>query len=206
MAVKRNYHSVVRAEQREQTARRLLEAFGDMLREGEQEITIPRVARRAQVSAPTAYKHYPTVEALVEAYWEQPEVKWIPPSMASLERLPEIPVDLFRKFEQHKAWLKLVNAGGDVAMTGRRTRTRLVTEGVAELLGPMPPASMHLLPRVIRHLTSFNMWIGLTEGLELSSDEAADVSSWLLRLVVQELARNPLSLEEHLHAQANLRP
>src|SRR4028118_116676 len=65
------YNSPLRAEQKERTHERILEAAADqLLQEGLEELSLPRAAKRAHVSVPTVYCHFPTQEALMRELTE----------------------------------------------------------------------------------------------------------------------------------------
>ena len=71
MSTTRPYESPLRAEQLEQTRLRILEATADVLADEEvEEVTVPLVAMRARVSVRTVYRHFPTKEALFDAFGE----------------------------------------------------------------------------------------------------------------------------------------
>ena len=71
MSATRPYESPLRAEQLEQTRLRILEAMADVLADEEvEEVTVPLVAMRARVSVRTVYRHFPTKEALFDAFGE----------------------------------------------------------------------------------------------------------------------------------------
>ena len=68
----------LRRNQKARTRAALVEAAADMLREGESP-TVPEVAERAQVSRATAYRYFPTQDALLT------EVASIGPAVSSVE-------------------------------------------------------------------------------------------------------------------------
>ena len=74
MSTTRPYESPLRAEQMEQTRLRILEATADVLADDEvEEVTVPVVAMRARVSVRTVYRHFPTKDALFDAFGEWAE-------------------------------------------------------------------------------------------------------------------------------------
>jgi len=79
MSTARPYESPLRAEQLEQTRLRILKAMADVLAdEAVDEVTIPIVAMRARVSVRTVYRHFPTKEALFDAFGEWAEEHIVP--------------------------------------------------------------------------------------------------------------------------------
>src|SRR5215210_2877705 len=65
------YNSPLRAEQKQRTHERILEAAAEqLLEDGIEELSLPRAARRARVSVPTVYRHFPDQEALLRELTE----------------------------------------------------------------------------------------------------------------------------------------
>jgi AcrR family transcriptional regulator len=54
----------------EQNRRRLLDAAGDLLRTDPATVTVPRIAERAGLSPATAYRYFPSLDNLLDAYLE----------------------------------------------------------------------------------------------------------------------------------------
>ena len=68
MKSRRSYESPTRREHAELTRRKIIDALVDLLvEERPATISIPAVARRANVSVRTVYHHFPTKEALFDA-------------------------------------------------------------------------------------------------------------------------------------------
>src|ERR687886_2239367 len=88
----RTYNSPLRAEQMERPRERILEAAAEqLLEEGIEELSLPRAARRARVSVPTAYRHFSTKEALMQELTD-----WVDRKL----RLSEVPqsIDQFPEY------------------------------------------------------------------------------------------------------------
>src|SRR2546423_5375632 len=68
MGDKRQYRSPLRAEQATATAQRIVEAAAALVAEnGSLDVSMTQVARRARVSEPTVYRHFPNKGALFQA-------------------------------------------------------------------------------------------------------------------------------------------
>src|SRR5215212_10317491 len=86
------YSSPLRDEQKQRTHERILEAAAEqLLEEGLEELSLPRAARRAQVSVPTVYRHFSTKEALMQELTD-----WVDRKL----RLSEVPesIDQFPEY------------------------------------------------------------------------------------------------------------
>src|SRR5690242_14932676 len=67
----RPYHSALRAEHAERTRELLLEAVvRRVVAEGRFDLSLPVVAREAGVSVPTVYRHFPTIDDLIDGVAE----------------------------------------------------------------------------------------------------------------------------------------
>ncbi len=80
----RTYVSPLRAEQAEATRKRILEAIVRLVGQGNQEFTYSAIAREARVSVPTVHRHFPTRQALFEAFC----------CFAEAQQAQEVPEDL----------------------------------------------------------------------------------------------------------------
>src|ERR671922_2418011 len=104
MSATRPYESPLRAEQLEQTRLRILEATTEVLADpSSEEVTIPLVAKRAQVALRTVYRHFATREALFDAWAE-----WVDESLQihlhsypeRADRLPDFVLELYRAYDE----------------------------------------------------------------------------------------------------------
>src|SRR6516162_1493556 len=67
----KDYASPLRAEQQELTRQRILESVVEELEaRPAEELSFPSIAERARVSERTVYRHFPTKEALLDAFWQ----------------------------------------------------------------------------------------------------------------------------------------
>ena len=91
----------------EQTRLRILEAMADVLAdEAVDEVTIPIVAMRARVSVRTVYRHFPTKEALFDAFgeWAEEHLRLVLHSYPeTLEGVREMAPALYRMYDERRA-------------------------------------------------------------------------------------------------------
>lgn len=194
----RTYKSALREAQRAQTRQKLLDAFGDLVREGGGDVTLPQVARRAGVTPPTAYNHFATIEAIADAFFVQPGIDFTPASLPGVDDLLQLPRALFARFDDEELLIRQFNAlRGDaqVRLTGRQARNERMLPMFRSVFGELPPETERLAPILIRHLIGSKAWTNLKHHLGVSSPEAARLTAWLIALIVAELERDPGSLE-----------
>src|SRR3954451_7143136 len=106
----RPYHSDVRDERAQQTRSALLDAYEQLLLELPiEQVTLPAVARRAGVTKPTAYSHFPDNDALMQGFVHHTRdriglahetLARIPPS-----QLPDAVRGNYARYERHERLL-----------------------------------------------------------------------------------------------------
>lgn len=195
----RSYESPLRREQADRTRLALLEACEALLQElSLDEVTLPRVAKRAGVTAPTAYRHFPTQDALVTAFVEHlrhrigmghAALTSIPP-----DRLHEIPRSNYAAYEKDGALLRAIMQSpsfdrarlasptdrAGMAMSVWAAREGAVGEAaLRERLGPI---YLLLTPAAWR-------WLRDTWGLDAPSAERA--ASWAIGALCAAASSGP---------------
>lgn len=195
----RKYESPLRDAQAEETRERLFEAARALLVDGGLDaLTLPRLAKAAGVSVPTVYRHFPTMDALVEALlaWIRPLVGQTPERLfCPPEALPRLPLENFARFEDNAAVLRPLmesRAFNRVRVASMRDRARRA----AALLAPAAPGwrerELEAKGGVIWALASPQTWRWLGETWGLETAEAARAASWAIETLVAALAAGPI--------------
>src|SRR5215213_456099 len=139
MSVSRPYESPLRAEQMEQTRRRILQALADVLAdEAVDEVTIPIVAMRARVSVRTVYRHFPTKEALFDAFgeWAEEHLRLVLHSYPeTLEGVREMAPALYRMYDEQEPLIRalLSKRGQEIRSRTRRRRLARFEKAMREV-------------------------------------------------------------------------
>ena len=171
MSTPRPYESPLRAEQLEQTRLRILEAMADVLADEEvEEVTVPLVAMRARVSVRTVYRHFPTKEALFDAFgeWGEEHLRLVFLSYPeTLEELREMAPALYRGYEDRAPLMRalLSRRGQEIRARTRRSRLRTFEKAMRDQWG-------------------------------LEGEESGKAAAWAVRVLTDELRRNPTSIKE----------
>lgn len=182
------------------TRRSIVRALVDLLvEEGPATISIPQVARRAEVSVRTVYHYFPTKEALFEGVQEaMPElvdapdgsVPEAPPSPAGLaEAVPAI----FRYLEANARLFRAISVSemGSSLMSHRRSdRQRRVDTALTPLQEKLDPDEYRKLRGVIGLVVSFDSFSALTDAWGLSRDEAAEAAAWAVETLTARARRS----------------
>jgi AcrR family transcriptional regulator len=186
----RTYHSDLRAEQAEETRRRILDAALRVMVTGLASLSVPAVAREAGVSVPTVYRHFGTkADLLAEMYPHAAR-------RAGLDGVPD-PSTVGDVKSAVRAMIERLDALDDVSraafaspiadevrhvtMPSRFARIRRLGDSIE------PPLSSADLDRITRLLvvlisqSSLRTW---RDHLGVSADQAADDVDWILRAAI----------------------
>jgi len=199
----RSYESPLRAEQLEQTRVRILEATTEVLADpASEEVTIPLVAKRARVSLRTVYRHFATREALFDAWAE-----WVDERLQihlhsypeSAEQLGPFARELYRSYDESGLLVRAMltsRAARAVRERTRRRRQRGFNRAMRGLTAGLEPKERARVVAVVYLLVSAPAWQAMREQSGLDGVEAGKAAAWALRVLTEELRRNPASLKE----------
>jgi AcrR family transcriptional regulator len=178
---------------RQRTRRAILEAMVDVIMETDGiGFSVQAVADRAGVTHRTIYNHFPTREALCDAFSDYvdeslaagsgaPEPTW------SLAALPAIVEGLYRALasrDRHARAYVMLMIGNRRPMTAWRKRSLMAEKLIAGELSARTPLTPRQVTAVIRMFVSTMGWHLLTEQCGLSTDEAAEASAWATRTLL----------------------
>jgi AcrR family transcriptional regulator len=202
MKAARAYESPLRVEQMEQTRLRILEAVTDIVADPTtQEVTIPAVARRARVSLRTVYRHFPTRDALFDAWGEFVEKSLnvrLHNYPETADQLADFAPALYRSYEQNevliRAMLNSTSARGARERT-RRRRKRSFERSMGELTEGFEPDERARALAVVYLLVSAPAWQAMRDQWGIDGDEAGEAAAWAVRVLIDELRRNPDSIK-----------
>ncbi len=202
MSTARPYESPLRAEQMEQTRRRILQALADVVAdEAVDEVTVPVVAMRARVSLRTVYRHFPTKEALFDAFgeWAEENLRLVLHSYPeTLEGVREMAPALYRMYDERAPLIRalLSKRGQDIRARTRRRRFKTFEKALQELTRDLEPAERQRAVAVIYLLVSAPAWQAMRDQSGLDGSEAGRAAAWAVRVLTDELRRNPASIKK----------
>lgn len=186
----RTYQSELRAEQAEDTRRRILDAALRVMATGLASLSVPAVAREAGVSVPTVYRHFGTkAELLAEMYPHAAR-------RAGLDGVPD-PATVRDVKSAVRAMIERLDAMDDVSraafaspiadevrhatMPSRFARIRRLGESLEP---PLSDASLDRITRLLVVLISQSALRTWRDHLGVSADQAAEDVDWVLRAVI----------------------
>lgn len=186
----RPYRSVLRDRQASETRDRILDAVVRVMARGVAELSIPAVAREADVSVRTVYRHFANKRELLtelQPYFARRTGMETMPAPRSLDELHYGVRTLFTRIHDMGpvGYAALASPLGSQARHLRMTeRRRLIREGV-DAIGPDLTEEwrerMARLVAILISSASLRMW---TEHLGLTPDEASDDVAAVIRAVV----------------------
>jgi AcrR family transcriptional regulator len=181
----------LRAEHVEHTRQRLLEAAIDILiDEGSDELSLRTVAKRANVSAPTAYRHFPTRDELIDALTASIEARMqTPVATRTLDEFIAALPQIHQAFADHA---RLITAylrarGGDVRLAGRRSRARRVEAAVRKSLPTLSDDEVRAFAPLVQTMSSSAMWEVWRTIWNLEGERAGHIAAWAVRALTDAL-------------------
>src|SRR5687767_13000542 len=177
---------------RERTRRAILEAMVDVITEADGiGFSVQAVADRAGVTHRTIYNHFPTRQALCDAFSDYvdevllgsraPEPTW------SLRSIPQLVENLYQTLALHdrhaRAYVMLM-IGNRRPMSAWRRRSLMAEKLIAREQSDQIPLTPRQVTAVIRMFVSTLGWHLLTEQCGLSTGEAAAASAWATRTLL----------------------
>ncbi len=194
------YSSPLRAEQKERTHERILEAAAEqLLEEGLEELSLPRAAKRARVSVPTVYRHFPTQEALMRELTE-----WVGRRI-NIDEVPES-VDeftgwvprLFAHWDENEALIRARLLSASHRQIHRDTGHRkdeAIEKAMEDVSARLDPLDARRACAVVRLLVSGAAWEMMRDNWDLTGEQAGEALAWAINILVAELRRDPNSME-----------
>lgn len=201
MSTARSYESPLRAEQMEQTRQRILKALADVLAdEAVDEVTVPIVALRGQVSVRTVYRHFPTKEALFDAFgeWAEEHLRLVLHSYPeTLEGVRAMAPALYRMYDERAPLIRalLSKRGQEIRSRTRRRRLKTFEKAMQEVTQELEHAERRRVLAVIYLLVSAPAWQAMRDQWGLDGEEAGKGAAWAVRILTDELRRNPASIK-----------
>lgn len=191
----RAYHSSLRDAQAAQTRERLFLAAKAFLETDDLEkLTLRRLAELADVSAPTVYAHFPTMDDLHRAFFV-----WLKPHLGtdlglpSLADFASVPGEMFPRYARQARLLRnLMSTAAWDRLRADDWQTK--QEGwVAPIKTALPQLTEAQAGRAAIALAAFstpNMWRWLTEITGCSQPEAEQIAAWATGALVSALERD----------------
>jgi AcrR family transcriptional regulator len=192
----RSYESPTRREHAKLTRRAIIDALVELLvDEHPATVSIPAVAKRANVSVRTVYHHFPTKEALFDALVDasqRPDQGQNLETATTPKELVETMPAAYEYLERNAALFNAVR----VSEVNSRIRGELDRRNVARITRALQPLATDLddesfkrLCAVVGALSSNDTYRNLTVRYGLDRDEAAAAASWAITTLTDRAKR-----------------
>lgn len=193
--LRRQYNSVKRAAQAAESKEKILKALVAQLNEeGLNDFSVPKVAKRAGFSLRTIYRHFANRKVLLEALSR--EVKSTKQSPALFPQSPSQMVELpFKLYPYYDSNAPLTRAqiyselGRAIRALVTPTRRKMFEKALKDVTSTLSERQAQQIDALFHLLIGNTAWLHFRETWGLSSKEAAEMSSWASRLVLNELMR-----------------
>lgn len=187
---RRRYASALREEQAEATRTRILEALVRTMAAGVAGLSIPAVAREAEVSIPTIYRHFGSKQGLVEAlspYVIRKGGLMPEPMPQTIDELGPLLRTLFHNLDAMDLTLRAAMAselGQEVRQVTMPKRRAMIREFAGRLAPDLPDAQLERLADLMLILVSTAGFRAYKDYLGLGPDASAALASWAIRTLI----------------------
>jgi AcrR family transcriptional regulator len=193
-SAKRAYNSPLREAQAEVTRKRILDAVGRMMSQpGMPELTFSAIATEAEVAERTIYRHFPTKEAILEAFWHHINAEL---GMAhypeSVDEILAVMPGVYEGYDKRASLIRahLSNpAGREMRLQVVPRRQEAYRKILAQELEGADARTVRNAYCVIQLLFSARAWDSISENWGLSGKQAAEACSWAIRILLKEIQR-----------------
>lgn len=204
------YSSPLRDGQKNATRDLILDAVGRCLENaGLDELNFAQVAAEAQISDRTIYRHFPTKELLLEAFWKTLHgnlgINSFPATAAELVDMPE---RVFLYFDRHEQVLRGMLAsrqGREVRLSVNDERQQAIRRSVRDAVGEMAEPGFTHLCASIQLLYSATGWLTMKDYWGLSGEDAGRAASASIRSLLQNAAGDKKTTTKKTTANATRR-
>lgn len=158
---------------------------------GALEFSTFELARRANVSARTIYRHFPTREALFDALSELVNARVgfqeYPTTFAGAKELAR---QLFQAFDRNKPLILAqleTRKGREFRTHARQARTHAVAKAVDASAPHVDPVRRRACTAAIMCLLSSDAWLRLQASMGMDGEESGDAVAWAIGALEQQL-------------------
>ncbi len=187
----RTYNSDLRTKQAASTRDQILAALVEQLGEGVDELSIPRVAKRANVSVRTVYHHFPNRASQLEAVAEYVDRRLgaNEPGPVALTDIPAMAARLIQRATQYRTELR-AQLSPELAKVARGQRRRGREHAIARAVGKScDAATTRLATAALSTVISADTGVALLDRHHLDPTLAEATLTWMAHVLVEALRR-----------------
>jgi AcrR family transcriptional regulator len=190
------YHSPLRDRQKQQTRDLILDAVAVILRRANlEDVTVTEVARTAEITERTVYRHFATREELLTAFWRRALRAFIrgqTGDLASLDEFFDLTRATFRRFEENEGVIRAIAGsaeGREVRKKPNEQRLETLTRLFAGLLPDLPPEQTRMIAVAAHALASASGWSHMRDFCGVRGEDAADAVTFAIGLMTEAAAQ-----------------
>jgi AcrR family transcriptional regulator len=189
---KPRYHSPLRNRQKEQTRDLILNAVDAILRRAPvSEVTISGVAREADVTERTIYRHFATREDLLNASWRRALRAFIrgqTQQVETLEQILELTRAAYENFDANEGIVRAIISapeGVDVRKRPAEIRLDMLKRAYAGLLAGLSEDQIKTVVLATHVLSSASAWSHLRDYCGVTGVEGGRIAADAIALIVE---------------------
>ena len=193
-AARPRYHSPLRSRQKEQTRDLILNAVDAILRRANvAEVTFAGVAREADVTERTIYRHFPTREDLLNAAWRRALRAFIhgqTQQVETLDQILELTRAAYENFDANEGIVRaIISAPEGVEVRKRPAEIRLdmLRKAYANILAGVGEADTKTVLLATHALSSASVWSHLRDYCGVDGAEGGKIAAMAIELMVEAI-------------------
>ena len=186
------YNSPLRARQKEQTGELILAAVGTILNAGGTDaVTFAEVARVAGVTMRTIFRHFPTREELLSAFWRWQLEQTGGETILGPASVPALLAKIKEFFESLDAEENLIRAvisspeGREIRSEANRIRLETMLEFVGSLVPELPPRDRHSMASGIITVSSILSWMFMRDHCGYDGKRAGEAAALTVQMIIE---------------------
>ena len=191
-----SYSSPLRARQKEQTRDLILAAVGQILaRDDFSAATIAEVARVAEVTERTIYRHFPTREDLLREFWKVTLQRLsgdLLDNPEPLDEMLELTRRLFTMFDAEEGVMRAISASPEGRMI-RKGPNEVRLGKVQQFLEPMLEGNSERerqnIAAAVFTLCSVSVWMHMRDYCGFDGPRAGEAAAGAIELIVEAARR-----------------
>jgi AcrR family transcriptional regulator len=183
------YESPLRAEQKEATRRRILDAAGALMQnQGLEEFSFAAIAAEAGVKERTVYRHFPSKAALIAGLcgWYQERVRYGGYARTEADLIAK-PLQMFPALDANEGLARALWAspqGREFRLSDVEERKSGIKAAIADAVRGLPPRQTRWVAAVAHVLLSSATWQTMKDYWGLTGEEAGKASAMALELLL----------------------
>jgi AcrR family transcriptional regulator len=191
---RRRYHSPHRAAQAAATREAILKGVATwMQQKPHAAFTLDGIAQLAGIERRTVFRHFPTKEDLLTAFWAWINHKVTPQALpASLEDLLAAPRNTFARFDAEEGLIRASlhsDAGRDMRLARVPARRDAFRQALREVTGKATAAERRNLECIAHALYSAAAWESMRDYAGVTGKEAGAAVSWALSILTAAVSK-----------------